>query len=87
MGEYWNPHIAYSRPKPPLWLPLGFWDLSLWTAIVAIILLVTSELLSPYYGRTGILINRKRLRAVALVVALIFLGTVAYRIYEIVTRT
>jgi len=70
-----------------LWLPLGFWDLSLWTAIVAIILLVTSELLSPYYGRTGILINRKRLRAVALVVALIFLGTVAYRIYEIVTRT
>ena len=70
-----------------MWLPLGFWDLSLWTAIVAIILLVTSELLSPYYGRTGILINRKRLRAVALVVALIFLGTVAYRIYEIVTRT
>jgi len=70
-----------------LWLPLGFWDLSLWTAVVAIILLVTSELLSPYYGRTGILINRKRLRAVALVVALIFLGTVAYRIYEIVTRT
>lgn len=70
-----------------MWLPLGFWDLSLWTAVVAIILLVTSELLSPYYGRTGILINRKRLRAVALVVALIFLGTVAYRIYEIVTRT
>ena len=70
-----------------MWLPLGFWDLSLWTAIVAIILLVTSELLSPYYGRTGILINRKRLRAVALIVALIFLGTVAYRIYEIVTRT
>jgi len=68
-----------------LW-PLGFWDLSLWTAIVAIILLVTSELLSPYYGRTGILINRKRLRAVALIVALIFLSTVAFRIYEIVAK-
>jgi len=68
-------------------LPLGFWDLSLWTAVVAIILLITSELLSPYYGRTGILINRKRLRAVALVVALIFLGTVAYRIYQIVSKT
>jgi hypothetical protein len=75
------------RLKSVLWLPLGFWDLSLWTAIIAIILLVTSELLSPYYGRTGILLNRKRLRAVALIVALIFLGTVAYRIYEIVTRT
>jgi hypothetical protein len=65
--------------------PLGFWDLSLWTAIIAIILLVTSELLSPYYGRTRLMINRRRLRIVALVVALIFLATVAYRIYGIVT--
>jgi hypothetical protein len=66
--------------------PLGFWDLSLWTAITAIILLATSELLSPYYGRTGLLIDKKRLRIVALVVALIFLATVAYRIYDIVTK-
>jgi hypothetical protein len=67
-----------------MWFPLGFWDLSLWTAVVAIILLITSEFLSPYYGRTGIMINRRRLRFVALMVALVFLGTVAYRIYEIV---
>ena len=65
---------------------MGFWDLSLWAAIVAMILLVTSELLSPYYGRTGIVLNRKRLRVVALAVALIFLGTVAYGIYEIVAK-
>ena len=65
---------------------LGFWDLSLWTAIIAIILLVTSELLSPYYGRTGLLIDKKRLRMVALIVALIFLASVVYRIYEIVTK-
>ena len=65
--------------------PLGPWDLSLWTAITAIILLATSELLSPYYGRTRLMINRRRLRIVALVVALIFLATVAYRIYGIVT--
>jgi hypothetical protein len=31
------------------------------------------------------MINRKRLRIVALVVALIFLATVVYRIYGIVT--
>jgi uncharacterized membrane protein len=68
-------------------LPLGFWDLSLWTAVTAIILLVTSELLSPWYGRTGVMIDKKRLRMVALVVALIFLVTVAYRIYEIVIQT
>lgn len=66
--------------------PLGFWDLSLWTAVVAIILLVTSELLSPYYGRTGILINRRRLRLAALLVACIFLTTVAFRIYEIIVN-
>ena len=65
--------------------PLGLWDLSLWTAITAIILLATSELLSPYYGRTRLMINRRRLRIVALLVALIFLATVAYRIYGIVT--
>lgn len=65
--------------------PLGLWDLSLWTAIIAIMLLVTSELLSPYYGRTGLLIDKRRLRMVAIIVALIFLATVAYRIYEIVT--
>lgn len=64
--------------------PIGFWDLSLWTAVVAIILLVTSELLSPYYGKTGIMINRHRLRLVALLVAFIFLGTVAYRVYQII---
>jgi hypothetical protein len=66
--------------------PLGFWDLSLWTAVTAIILLATSELLSPYYGRTRLMINKRRLRIVALVVALIFLATVAYRIYEIVAK-
>jgi hypothetical protein len=67
--------------------PLGLWDLSFWTAITAIILLATSELLSPYYGRTGLVINRRRLRIVALLVALVFLATVAYRIYEIVAQS
>jgi hypothetical protein len=66
--------------------PLGLWDLSLWSAITAIILLATSELLSPYYGRTRLMINKKRLRTVALVVAFIFLATVTYRIYEIVAK-
>jgi hypothetical protein len=67
-------------------LPLSLTDLSLWTAVVAIILLVTSELLAPQYGRTWINIDRRRLRLVALIVAFIFLGTVAYRVYEIVIK-
>jgi len=66
--------------------PLSLWDISLWTAITAIVLLATSELLSPYYGRTRLMINRRRLRIVALIVAFIFLATVTYRIYAIVTN-
>ena len=63
--------------------PLSFWDLSLWLAITAIILLVTSELISPHYGKTNLIIERKRLRNVAIAISLLFLMTVAVRIYEI----
>jgi len=65
--------------------PLSFWDLSLWLAVTAIILLITSELISPYYGRTNILINKKRLRNAALTMGVLFLITVAIRIYGIIT--
>jgi len=64
--------------------PLGFWDISLWLAVTAIILLTTSELISPYYGQTNLLINKKRLRNVALTVSTLFLITVAIRIATII---
>ena len=64
--------------------PLGFWDISLWLAITAIILLITSELISPYYGKTTLIINRKKLRNVALSVSTLFLITVAMRIINII---
>jgi len=63
--------------------PLSLWDVSLWLAITSIILFATSELLSPYYGQTNIIINKKRLRTAALTLALLFMGTVLIRIYEI----
>lgn len=64
--------------------PLTFWDISLWLAITAIILLITSELISPYYGKTNLLINKKRLRNVAIIVSTLFLITVAIRIATII---
>jgi len=67
--------------------PLSFWDISLWLAVTAIILLITSELISPYYGKTNLLINKKRLRNVALTISIMFLITVAIRIYEIIIST
>ena len=67
--------------------PLSLWDISLWLAVTAIILLVTSELISPHYGKTSILIRKKRLRNVALTVSILFLVTVAIRIYEIIVTS
>ena len=64
--------------------PLSFSDISLWLAITAVILLVTSELISPYYGKTNLLINKKRLRNAALTVSTLFLVTVAVRIVTII---
>jgi hypothetical protein len=66
-------------------IPLTFWDISLWLAVTAIILLITAELISPYYGQTNILINKKKLKNAALITAILFLITVAIRIYGIIT--
>lgn len=67
--------------------PLNFQDVSLFLAIIALILLIASELLLPYYGKINILINKKRLRNVAIMVSVFFLITVAIKIYEIIVST
>lgn len=64
--------------------PLGFWDISLLLAITAIILLITSELLSPHHGKINILINKKKLKNTAIVVSILFLVTVAIRMISII---
>ena len=64
--------------------PLAFWDISLLLAVTAIILLVTSELLSPYYGKTSLKINKKKLRNAALTTSILFLATVGIRIITII---
>ena len=64
--------------------PLSFWDISLWLAVTAIILLTTTELIPPHYGKTNLLIERKRLRNAALTISLLFLITVIIRICEII---
>ena len=64
--------------------PLNFWDISLLLAITAIILLITSELLSPYHGKINIRVNRKKLRNATFAVSILFLATVAIRIISII---
>ena len=60
------------------------WDAGLLIAVVAIILLVSSELLSSYGGRANILINKKRLRSVSIAATMTFIVTAAMRILYII---
>lgn len=64
--------------------PLNFWDISLLLAISAIILIVASEMLSSYYGKVNILINKKKLRNIAITVSILFLITLAIIIISII---
>ena len=66
-------------------IPLDFWNLSLWLAVTDIILLITVQLASAYDGKASILVDQKKLRTTALVIGILFLATVAIRIYGIVT--
>ena len=68
-------------------IPIGFHDINILLAILAIILLATSELINPYYGQTGLVIDKGRLRRVSLILGLLFLSTVALRVYQIFITT
>jgi len=67
--------------------PLSFWDLGLWIAVTAIILLITAELTSPYNTQANILIDNNKLEKAALTMGILFLITVAIHIYSIITST
>ena len=66
-------------------IPLDFWNVSLWLAVTAIILLITAQLASAYDEPATLLIEKKRLRKAALVIGVLFLITVAMRIYGTIT--
>lgn len=60
--------------------PLSMSDISLWIAVSAIILLITSELLSSSSGAFGdFVIDKNRLRLAALALGVAFMVTVLIR--------
>jgi hypothetical protein len=67
--------------------PFTFWSISLWLAAAAIILLIAVQLASSYDGPATLLVNVRRLRYAALLMGLLFLATVAIRIYGIIVTT
>ena len=63
--------------------PLNLANISLWLAFTAIIFRITSEIISPYYRKTAIIIEKSRLRKVAFIVMLIFMFTFFIQIFQI----
>ena len=59
------------------------WELSIMLAIISSTLIITSELLSSYYGKANVLLNKKRLNQSALVVTILFLVTMAFRVITV----
>ena len=64
--------------------PLDLWDMSLLLAFNCVIVLVTSELLSARYGKINLLINRKKLKNVAVIGSILLLATIAIRVITLV---
>jgi len=64
--------------------PMGFQEISLLLAFTAIVLLITSEVLSPRYGKVNIFVSKRRLRASSLVFSAFFLVTVAVNLFQII---
>jgi len=65
-------------------LAFGMGELSTLLAVTAIMLLVASQLFSSYSRRTTLLLNRKRLRNIAIIFSVLFLITVGIRLFEII---
>jgi hypothetical protein len=62
----------------------SLWDLALWLAASALVMLVASELFAPYLGRRKtFLLDVKKLRIVAVVFSLAFILTVGIRIMTV----
>jgi hypothetical protein len=64
--------------------PLDYWDISILIAVITIILLVSSEILSSYSGKVRILVDKRKLRIVATALTAVFLIIVAMRIINII---
>ena len=61
-------------------IPLNFDEITIWLALTSMILLVTSEVLSPYYDKIQVLINKKRLRNVAVAISLLFIASIIIKV-------
>ena len=65
--------------------PLDLGDICVLVAVIAIILLVSSEMLSSYYGNVNIMIDKKKLKNATISVLITLLITLAVRVITILS--
>ena len=64
--------------------PLSLWDISLVLGVVALVLLITLELVSSY-GERNLAIEKKVLKRTALMFGFAFMFTVVVKIFQILS--
>jgi Mg2+/Co2+ transporter CorB len=62
-------------------MPLSYWDVAVWSGMIAVVLLVTYEL-SPRYAGIGLPVDLSRLRLVMIALVLIFFVLLGFRLYH-----
>jgi len=63
---------------------ISLWDLGLWLAVSSFLMLITSEISSPYYGRINLHIDLKRMRKIAIALGIAFLFVVSLKVISII---
>ncbi len=69
-----------------MYIPINFSNIGLWLTMSSIILLITLELTSNYYGSTNIEIDRKKLQNVAIAVFVLFLFSIISTALNVIMR-
>jgi len=62
------------------------WDISILFGLIAVVLIMYTEFISPYYGKANMRLNRKRLNLTALLAVSIFLVLMGIRVFTTVTK-
>ena len=62
---------------------LGIFDLSLLFATLVLMLVITTEILSPYYGKLNLLIDKKKLKRMATATLLLYIVLLVLWIIEL----
>ena len=63
--------------------PLSISDLTLLLAVTALILVLTSELISEFYGKINVFISKKRVRNAAIVFSILFMISLTIKLTNV----